>query len=101
MMPRVLLAHSNGPSITSLALYLLLYISGYPPSVVCANLLAMVKPEFLEMYDLKRTAYSDFDETFRQLKMEAEARAEDLKRLKQVVGKPLNNSKKQGQMQNG
>ncbi|XP_040998658.1 uncharacterized protein LOC121244585 isoform X2 [Juglans microcarpa x Juglans regia] len=42
----------------------------------------------------------DFDETFRQLKKEDEARAEDLKRLKKVVGMPLNNSKKQGQMQN-
>ncbi|KAG2664269.1 hypothetical protein I3843_16G071100 [Carya illinoinensis] len=38
------------------------------------------------MYDPKRTTYSDFNETFRQLKKEAEARAEDLKRLKQVVG---------------
>ncbi|KAG6625597.1 hypothetical protein CIPAW_16G108700 [Carya illinoinensis] len=63
------------------------------------DLLAMVKLEFLEVHDPKRTAYSDFDETFRQLKKEAEAHAEDLKRLKQVVGKPLNNSKKQGQMQ--
>ncbi|KAG6625614.1 hypothetical protein CIPAW_16G110000 [Carya illinoinensis] len=52
------------------------------------DLLAMVKREFLEMYDPKRTAYSDFDETFRRLKKEAEAR------------KPLDNSKKQGQMQN-
>ncbi|KAK7270654.1 hypothetical protein RJT34_25965 [Clitoria ternatea] len=45
------------------------------------DLLAMVKHEFLQVYDPKRTAYPDFDETFRQLKMEAVARAEDLKRL--------------------
>ncbi|KAG2665028.1 hypothetical protein I3760_16G111300 [Carya illinoinensis] len=64
------------------------------------DLLAMVKHEFLEVYDPKQTAFSDFDETFRQLKKEAEARAEDLKRLNQVVDKPLNNIKKQGQMQN-
>ncbi|KAG7979439.1 hypothetical protein I3843_05G131800 [Carya illinoinensis] len=43
--------------------------------------------EFLEMYDSKQTAYT-------------EDCAEDLKKLKQVVGNPLNNSKKQGQMQN-
>ncbi|KAG6627984.1 hypothetical protein I3843_15G145200 [Carya illinoinensis] len=63
------------------------------------DLLAMVKHEFSQIYDPKRMAYSDFDETFRQLKKEAEARAEDLKRSKQAVGKSLNNSKKQGQMQ--
>ncbi|KAB1211923.1 hypothetical protein CJ030_MR5G026814 [Morella rubra] len=63
------------------------------------ELLAMVKREFSEIYDPKRTLYTDFDETFRQLKKEAEARAEDLKKSKQVVGKPLNSSKKQGQMQ--
>ncbi|KAF5469476.1 hypothetical protein F2P56_013545 [Juglans regia] len=63
------------------------------------DLLAMVKHEFSQIYDPKRMAYSDFDETFRQLKKEAEARAEDLKRSKQVVGKSLNNSKKQGYMQ--
>ncbi|WVZ19616.1 hypothetical protein V8G54_006938 [Vigna mungo] len=44
------------------------------------DLLTMVKREFSQIYDPKRTAYPDFDETFRQLKMEALARAEDLKR---------------------
>lgn len=63
------------------------------------ELLAMVKREFSEIYDPKRTLYTNFDETFRQLKKEAEARAEDLKKSKQLVGKPLNSSKKQGQMQ--
>lgn len=62
------------------------------------ELLAMVKHEFSGIYDPKRTVYSDFDETFRQLKKEAEARAEELKKSKQV-GKPVNNSKKQGQVQ--
>ncbi|KAJ1410341.1 SRP/SRP receptor, N-terminal [Sesbania bispinosa] len=57
------------------------------------DLLAMVKREFVQVYDSKRTAYPEFDETFRQLKMEALARAEDLKRSNPVVG----NVKKQGQ----
>ncbi|GLT25368.1 hypothetical protein SLA2020_005000 [Shorea laevis] len=62
------------------------------------DLLAMVKREFAEIYDPKRTDYNDFDETFRQLRKEAEARAEELKKVKQV-GKPMNNGKKQGQVQ--
>lgn len=44
------------------------------------DLLAAVKREFSQVYDPTRTVYRDFDETFRQLKIEAEARAEDLKR---------------------
>lgn len=39
----------------------------------------MMKLEFLEIYDLKGTAYSDFDESCGQLGKKAEARAEDLK----------------------
>ncbi|KAI9079219.1 hypothetical protein K1719_038824 [Acacia pycnantha] len=62
------------------------------------DLLAKVKREFSEIYDPKRTVYHDFDETFRQLKMEAEARAEDLKKAN-PVGRALVNSKKQGQGQ--
>ncbi|KAK9274893.1 hypothetical protein L1049_022147 [Liquidambar formosana] len=63
------------------------------------DLLSMVKREFSEIYDPKRTVYDDFDETFRQLRKEAEARAEEMKKSKQV-GKPVNNlAKKQGQMQ--
>ncbi|KAJ8747612.1 hypothetical protein K2173_014474 [Erythroxylum novogranatense] len=61
------------------------------------ELLAMVKREFSEVYDPKRLDYNDFDETFRQLKKEAEARAEELKKLK-PVSKPVNDSKKQGQL---
>ncbi|KAK9947332.1 hypothetical protein M0R45_002963 [Rubus argutus] len=62
------------------------------------DLLSMLKQQFSEIYDPKRTVYNDFDETFRQLRKEAEARAEELKKSKQV-GKPVNNSRKQGQVQ--
>ncbi|TYJ25196.1 hypothetical protein E1A91_A07G032200v1 [Gossypium mustelinum] len=62
------------------------------------DLLALVRREFSEIYDPKMTVYNDFDETFRQLRMEAEARAEELKKSKQMV-KPVNNSRKQGQAQ--
>lgn len=65
------------------------------------DLLAMMKQSFSEIYDPKRTDYSDFDEMFRQLRKEAEARAEELKKSKQVT-KPMNNLKKQGgQLQRG
>lgn len=59
------------------------------------DLLAMMKQSFSEIYDPKRTDYSDFDEMFRQLRKEAEARAEELKKSKQVT-MPMNNLKKQG-----
>ncbi|KAI3771883.1 hypothetical protein L6452_03054 [Arctium lappa] len=60
----------------------------------------MVKREFSEIYDPKRMVYDDFDETFRQLRMEAEARAEVIKKSKQVMSKPVSSlGKKQGQMQ--
>ncbi|KAH0935876.1 hypothetical protein HID58_012993 [Brassica napus] len=61
------------------------------------DLLSIVKQSFSEMYDPKRMRYDDFEETFRQLSVEAEARAEEMKRTKQVV-KPLNGVKKQGQV---
>ncbi|KAK4337683.1 hypothetical protein RND71_042170 [Anisodus tanguticus] len=66
------------------------------------DLLAMVKREFSEIYDPKKTVYNEFDDIFQQLRKEAEARAEDIKKSKQV-GKPVNNNlgKKQGQVQNG
>ncbi|KAK4790436.1 hypothetical protein SAY86_017740 [Trapa natans] len=64
------------------------------------DLLNMVKREFSEIYDPKRTVYDDFDETFRQLRMEAEARAEELRKSKQLVGKPVSKGKKQGQVNN-
>nr|TKR97270.1 signal recognition particle receptor subunit alpha-like [Populus alba] len=46
------------------------------------ELLEMVKREFSEIYDPKRVEYFDFDETFRQLRKEAEARAEELRKVK-------------------
>ncbi|KAM3337000.1 signal recognition particle receptor subunit alpha [Capsicum galapagoense] len=66
------------------------------------ELLAMVKHEFSEIYDPKKTVYNDFDAIFQQLRKEAEARAEDIKKSKQV-GKPVNGNlgKKQGQVQKG
>ncbi|PWA33976.1 signal recognition particle receptor alpha subunit family protein [Artemisia annua] len=52
------------------------------------DLLAMVKREFSEIYDPKRMVSDDFDETFRQLRKEAEARAEEMKKSNQVMAKP-------------
>ncbi|CAK7338189.1 unnamed protein product [Dovyalis caffra] len=57
------------------------------------ELLAMVKREFSEIYDPKRVEY-DFDDTFRQLRKEAEARAEELRKVK-PVGKGVNDGRKQ------
>ncbi|GAA0183384.1 G-protein [Lithospermum erythrorhizon] len=66
------------------------------------DLLAMVKREFSEIYDPKRTVYNDFNDIFQQLKKEAEARAEEMKKSNQF-SKPLKagNAKKQGQVQKG
>ncbi|OIW19486.1 hypothetical protein TanjilG_09506 [Lupinus angustifolius] len=50
------------------------------------DLLAMVKREFSQIYDPSKTFYGDFDETFRQLKAEAVARAEDLKKANSLGG---------------
>ncbi|CAK8564291.1 unnamed protein product [Lathyrus sativus] len=49
------------------------------------DLLAAVKREFSQVYDPSRMVYRDFDEVFKQLKIEAEARAEDLKKSNPVV----------------
>ncbi|KAJ8750854.1 hypothetical protein K2173_016035 [Erythroxylum novogranatense] len=65
------------------------------------ELLTMVKREFTEIYNPKRLDYHDFDETFRQLKKEAEGRAEEFKKLKQPVSKPVSDGKKQGQLKRG
>lgn len=51
-----------------------------------------MKREFAPLYNPKRTSYSDFDDTFRQLLREAEARADELRRIKQA--KPLDDGKK-------
>lgn len=66
------------------------------------DLLAMVKQEFSQIYDPKRTTYIEFDDTFEQLRKEVEARAEEMKKSKQV-GKPMKTSlgKKQGHAQKG
>lgn len=64
------------------------------------DLLSMVKREFSEIYDPKRTLYNEFDDVFRQLRKEAEARAEEMKKSKQV-GKPVSNGKNQGKMAKG
>ncbi|XP_058069126.1 uncharacterized protein LOC131218543 [Magnolia sinica] len=49
------------------------------------NLLSMVKHEFSQIYNLKSTANDDFDDVFRQLQKEAEARAEEMKKSKQAA----------------
>ncbi|KAL0381640.1 UNVERIFIED_CONTAM: Signal recognition particle receptor subunit alpha [Sesamum angustifolium] len=62
------------------------------------DLLSMVKQEFSDIYDPQRTLYNDFNDIFQQLKKEAEARAEEMKKSKQV-GKPVNDNlgRKQGE----
>ena len=64
------------------------------------DLLAAVKREFAAVYDPKRVDYGDFGETFRQLQKEAEVRAEELRKAKQVTSKGLSGGavKKQGQV---
>ncbi|KAL3679403.1 hypothetical protein R1sor_022359 [Riccia sorocarpa] len=50
------------------------------------ELLSLVKKKFSAIYSEDRTSYSpDFDDTFRQLLREAEARAEEMKRNKQTI----------------
>jgi len=64
------------------------------------ELLDKVKHEFAEIYNPKRTAYTDFDDTFRQLLKESEARAEELKKMKQQNKLPEAPTKRQGQTTN-
>ncbi|KAJ8619519.1 hypothetical protein MRB53_028048 [Persea americana] len=52
------------------------------------DLLSTVKQEFSQIYDAERTVYDDFDETFRQLRKEAEARAEEMKKKSKQVVRP-------------
>ncbi|KAL4190212.1 hypothetical protein AMTRI_Chr07g23560 [Amborella trichopoda] len=64
------------------------------------DLLSMVKREFSELYHPKRTYYEDFDDIFRQLQKEAEARAEEMKKSKPQA-KPVESlTKKEGQIAN-
>ncbi|CAD5196918.1 unnamed protein product [Musa acuminata subsp. malaccensis] len=59
------------------------------------DLLAAARREFSRVYEPKRTSYDDFDETFRQLQKEAEARAEEMRRFKQAGRAPAAPGKKQ------
>lgn len=66
------------------------------------DLLAAVRREFAQIYDPKRTSYPGFDETFRQLQQDAEARAEEMRKSKQAGRAPLPAaSKKQGSQRSG
>ncbi|KAK9101847.1 hypothetical protein Sjap_019101 [Stephania japonica] len=52
------------------------------------DLLSMMKREFAGIYDPKRTVYDEFDDVCRQLRKEAEARAEEMRKSKQLVKPP-------------
>ncbi|RZR77396.1 hypothetical protein BHM03_00002450 [Ensete ventricosum] len=52
------------------------------------DLLAAVRREFSRIHDPSRTSYDDFNETFRQLQKEAEARAEEMRKSKQAARIP-------------
>ncbi|KAL8139286.1 hypothetical protein V2J09_005307 [Rumex salicifolius] len=54
------------------------------------DLLSMVKREFSEIYDPKRVEYGDFDDIYRQLRKEAEARSEELKKSSKLGQKAAN-----------
>ncbi|GAB2274673.1 hypothetical protein Dimus_009444 [Dionaea muscipula] len=64
------------------------------------DLLSMVKREFSSIYDPKRTEYDEFDEIFKQLRLEAESRAEELKKSSSQLGAKAG-SKKVDQVQKG
>ncbi|KAL3628634.1 hypothetical protein CASFOL_027680 [Castilleja foliolosa] len=57
------------------------------------DLLSMVKQAFADIYDSNRTSYTggEFEGIFQQLKMEAEARANEMKKSKQLT-KTVNNN---------
>ncbi|GMG99276.1 hypothetical protein Nepgr_001116 [Nepenthes gracilis] len=63
------------------------------------DFLSMVKREFSVIYDPNRMEYGEFDDIYKQLRMEAEARAEELKKSSKLRGNT--GSKKQAQMQKG
>lgn len=71
------------------------------------DLLAAVKREFEQIYDPKRTGYDEFDQIFKQLQMEAEARAEEMRKLKQsgknppVLGKKAGVASRMNKKKNG
>jgi signal recognition particle receptor subunit alpha len=49
------------------------------------DLLAAVRKEFSQIYHPRRSTYHDFDDVFRQLHLEAEARAEGMRKTKHSV----------------
>ncbi|XP_039794856.1 signal recognition particle receptor subunit alpha-like [Panicum virgatum] len=54
------------------------------------DLLAAVRKDFSQIYDPKCTNYDDFTDIFRQLHLEAQARAEDMNKSKQAISsRPL------------
>uniref|UniRef100_A0A0C9RQF1 TSA: Wollemia nobilis Ref_Wollemi_Transcript_2289_2327 transcribed RNA sequence n=1 Tax=Wollemia nobilis TaxID=56998 RepID=A0A0C9RQF1_9CONI len=64
------------------------------------ELLSVVKREFVAIYNPKRMIYTDFDDTFRQLLKESEARAEEMKKMKQLNKPAELPMKRQGQNAN-
>ncbi|KAL9241692.1 hypothetical protein vseg_015772 [Gypsophila vaccaria] len=61
------------------------------------DLLSMVKREFSAVYDPSRTDYGDFDDVYRQLRLEAEARAEEVKKSSKLGAKNVGKKQDQGQ----
>ncbi|KAK9749723.1 hypothetical protein RND81_02G145900 [Saponaria officinalis] len=61
------------------------------------DLLSMVKREFSAVYDPCRTDYGDFDDVYRQLRLEAEARAEEVKKSSKLGGRNVGKKQDQGQ----
>ncbi|KAG2555410.1 hypothetical protein PVAP13_9KG245784 [Panicum virgatum] len=53
------------------------------------DLLAAVRKDFSQIYDPKRTNYDDFTDIFRQLHLEAQARAEDMKSKQAISSRTL------------
>ncbi|KMT09121.1 hypothetical protein BVRB_6g132280 [Beta vulgaris subsp. vulgaris] len=61
------------------------------------DLLSMVKREFSVVYDPSKTEYGDFNDVYRQLRLEAEARAEELKKSSKLGSRIVNKNQEQGQ----
>ncbi|KAH9602387.1 hypothetical protein KSS87_016835 [Heliosperma pusillum] len=61
------------------------------------DLLSMVKREFSAVYDPCRMDYSDFNDVYRQLRLEAEARAEEVKNSSKLGSRNLGKKQDNGQ----
>ncbi|KNA25056.1 hypothetical protein SOVF_010110 [Spinacia oleracea] len=61
------------------------------------DLLSMVKREFSVVYDPSKTDYSCFDDVYRQLRLEAEARAEEIKKSSKLGARIVSKKQEQGQ----